>query len=331
MSDESQLLLCTAAVLALAIAIYGLVRARGRWPSRLRAAFSHLGVAILRSRQRLRARVRRFAAPTLRPRAKLGAPVLQSPRPRPVATECTFPIVLAHGWMGFDAFALPGMRHEYFRGVRDQLQAHGHRVYVPRVSPFAGVRHRAEQFAEQIATIDASKVNIIAHSMGGLDARYAISRLGLAGRVASLTTIGTPHYGTPLADTSLIVRELPLLGRALMSRFGLDFEALHDLTTAQMAAFNEAVPNMPRVRYASYVGWVRGGVRDVHALLAPGFAYLTRRSGDNDGMVPAASQRWGNVLGEVHADHWAQIGWSRGLDAKSFYATVARTLAQSGF
>ena len=85
------------------------------------------------------------------------------------------------------------------------------------------------------------------------------------------------------------------------------------------------------MRYTSYVGWVRGGLRDVHALLAPGFAYLNRRAGGNDGMVPAASQRWGNVLDEVHADHWAQIGWSRGFDAKSFYADGRARLARSGF
>jgi hypothetical protein len=47
-------------------------------------------------------------------------------------------------------------------------------------------------------------------------------------------------------------------------------------------------------------------------------------------MVPAASQRWGKVAGEVNADHWAQNGWSRGLDAKSFYAAIARLLARSG-
>ena len=72
-----------------------------------------------------------------------------------------------------------------------------------------------------------------------------------------------------------------------------------------MAAFNDTVPDMRGVHYASYVGWVSGGVRDVHTLLAPGFTYLSRRTGDNDGMVPAASQRWGEVLGDVNADHWA--------------------------
>lgn len=307
MSDHLHLLLWPSVVLLSALAGYALARADRRWLKGLpqRAVRARRALAIVRRRRQ---------------------------RPVPVPTECRHPIVLAHGWMGFDSFALPGMpRPEYFRGVREHLEAKGHRVYVSRVSPFAGVRRRAEQFAEQIANIDADKVNVIAHSMGGLDARYAISRLGLAGRIASLTTIGTPHYGTPLADTSLVLRELPRLHRALMAQLGLDFDGIHDLTTEHMLRFNEAVPDVRGIRYASYVGWVRGGVREVHTLLAPGFAYLSRRTGSNDGIVPAASQRWGTVLGEVHADHWAQIGWSRGLDAKAFYGSMARSLAQSGF
>jgi triacylglycerol lipase len=84
--------------------------------------------------------------------------------------------------------------------VRRRLETLGHRVYVVRLPPMAGIARRAEAFAEQIQKIPGDRVNVIAHSMGGLDARYAISRLGLDARVASLTTIGTPHRGTPIAD-----------------------------------------------------------------------------------------------------------------------------------
>ena len=37
------------------------------------------------------------------------------------------------------------------------------------------------------------KVNIIAHSKGGLDARYMISKLNMGEYVASLTMISSPH------------------------------------------------------------------------------------------------------------------------------------------
>ena len=46
-------------------------------------------------------------------------------------------------------------------------------------------------------------MHLIAHSMGGLDARHMIVREGMAERVASLTTVGTPHNGTPVAVKKL--------------------------------------------------------------------------------------------------------------------------------
>ncbi|HZY02105.1 MAG TPA: hypothetical protein VFF02_01300, partial [Anaeromyxobacteraceae bacterium] len=59
--------------------------------------------------------------------------------------------------------------------------------------------------------------------------------------------------------------------------------------------------------------------------------YLKRRAGENDGVVPASSQRWGEVLAEIEADHWAQIGWSRSFDAAEFYARLLRELRGRGF
>ena len=62
---------------------------------------------------------------------------------------------------------------------------------------------RGEQLAAAILrqVPGAEREHIIAHSMGGLDARHAIAHVpGLAGRVATLVTIGTPHRGSPVAD-----------------------------------------------------------------------------------------------------------------------------------
>ena len=121
-----------------------------------------------------------------------GAPVIvvgKPPRPR-------HPLVLVHGYFGFDSIGALKIKQEYFRGVRGRLEALGHQVYLARVAPAAGVRRRAAELAEQVRRLPCERVNIIAHSMGGVDARYAISKLGLDERVASLLTIGTPHRGT---------------------------------------------------------------------------------------------------------------------------------------
>ena len=51
-----------------------------------------------------------------------------------------------------------------------------------------------------LAETGSEKVNIIAHSKGGLDARYMISCLGMGAQVASLTTVSTPHRGSQVID-----------------------------------------------------------------------------------------------------------------------------------
>jgi len=243
------------------------------------------------------------------------------------STGLRHPVVLAHGLLGFDKIAVGGREHSYFRGVTNHLMRVGAEVHRPRVPSYASIAPRAEALARVIGQIRAHKVNIIAHSMGGLDARYAIAKLGIADRVASLITVGTPHLGTPVADLGARLSELLKL-KALLGRV-VDVDAFHDLTTARMEKFNRDVADAPGVVYASVVGRIDRG--RAHPLLWATHAYLSERSGDNDGMVPAASQRWGEVLQEIEADHWAQIGWSPGFDTLAFYEELLRELRGRGF
>jgi triacylglycerol lipase len=248
-------------------------------------------------------------------------------RAKPSTTQ--YPILLAHGYFGFDRIGAPQRGREYFRGVRQRLEALGHAVHVARVSPAAGIGRRAAQLARQIEQLDAPRLNIIAHSMGGLDARYAIARLGLAQRVASLTTIGTPHHGTPLADLTLAFGEWRSVRRVL-DALGANVDGLYDVSTLRMQHFNRAIVDSPHVVYSSVVGAVNPDAGKLNAFLALGHDYLLRKAGRNDGIVPAMSQRWGEAMGEVEADHWAQIGWFGRFDVQGFYASVAQGLAERG-
>lgn len=243
------------------------------------------------------------------------------------APKLRHPVVLAHGFLGFDAVVVAGVRHEYFRDLTGSLAKHAHTVHRPRVAATRSVAARAEELASRIRELPDRRVNVIAHSMGGLDARHAITRLGLGRRVASLTTIGSPHHGTPLADLGVVVGERIGLRRVL-DRLGLPLEALDDLTTAAMAEFNRATPDVPGVAYLSVVGVA--AARRTHPLLLPGQLYLRRAAGENDGLVPADSQRWGEVLFRIEADHWAQIGWSKRFDAAEFYDRLLRELRARG-
>ncbi|HYV48998.1 MAG TPA: hypothetical protein VFA20_29260 [Myxococcaceae bacterium] len=257
------------------------------------------------------------------------------PAPRPIparrAARIRHPLVLAHGILGFDQINLPGVHPEYFRGVPERLRELGAEVHAVRVGPLSSVKERAAELARAVQSISADRVNIIAHSMGGLDARYAISRLGLAAKVASLTTIGTPHRGTPLADAGTALGDKLKL-RGLLGKLGLDTDAFYDLTTGNLQAFNDAVPDAPGILYGSYAARTKGLALVLNPLLLPTYLYLSDRAGENDGLVPTASQPWGELLGRVEADHWAQIGWSAAnhFDAPAFYAGVLRELADRG-
>ncbi len=240
-------------------------------------------------------RVSRTAVPQRQPQP---LPSLGRRGPQPAEA-----VVLVHGFMGFDKIELLGKRLAYFRGIAPRLQAMGVKVYVTRVPPLASVPERAARLAEQIAALPERRVVIIAHSMGGLDARWAIGRLGLASRIAALVTIGTPHRGAPLAALGHRTSLLRLFGGDRTTR------ALHWLTPTMLERFNRDIADHPEVFYGSVVStWVAGG----------------------DGLVPVTSQRWGEVMAELECDHWAQVGWSRSFDALPTYVRVLDQLAARG-
>jgi triacylglycerol lipase len=239
-----------------------------------------------------------------------------------------YPVVLAHGLLGFDEIRVGRSRHDYFRGVSGRLERDGCVVHRCRVARTASIADRAAELAAFVRALPAARVNLVAHSMGGLDARYALARLGLARNVASLTTIGSPHHGTPLADLgSGLARSAGVV--TALARIGLNVDALHDLTTNRMTDFNAAVRDVRGVLYASVVGAPRAR-RGVTPVLVPTWLWLGGEGLANDGMVPAASQRWGDVVFEIEADHFAQIGWSRRFDAADFYADLLRELRGRG-
>jgi triacylglycerol lipase len=241
------------------------------------------------------------------------------------------PLVLTHGLLGFDELSIAGQRLEYFRGIRQRLERAGNEVHLVRLPPFGSVEARAEALARALDRIDARRVNVIAHSMGGLDARLVASRYGFADRIASLVTIGTPHRGTPLCDFGALFDKDDLWLRQWLRAVGFDPLALADLGPRRAATFNDKVEDAPEVYYASVLGAVRSDIERRRTPLALVHRWLRARAGDNDVLVPVSSQRWGDVISEIDADHWAQVGWSTRFDAGAFYQELARELRARGF
>jgi triacylglycerol lipase len=187
-------------------------------------------------------------------------------------------IVLAHGFNASDT------NQWSFNGVAEALGRDGHVVHKAVVAPFRGVPDRAKELAKHVdlarseckakPPCDPSKVHLLAHSMGGLDARYLVSKLQdpdgtpYAKIVTSVTTISTPHRGSAIGDAVLkVVPGVadPLLdalaglwARTFTERDLADGSDLHaafvSLSEANAPSFNADVQNMPGVFYQSWAG-----------------------------------------------------------------------------
>src|SRR5579871_3156383 len=232
-------------------------------------------------------------------------------------------IVLAHGLFGFGDLFPSFSFVSYFNGVRRALESKGHSVIVPTVNPVGSIEQRGAQLAEQI--LDDPKagtgMHILAHSMGGLDARQALHTNGvLSSRVATLVTIGTPHGGSPVADafenpTDPLRAQIPSF---IMKQLNEHAGAVHNLTTDFCKQFNEDTPDVKdkpgvHIQYFEIAG---NALQDGSELLLFDLATaIGKIKGPNDGVVTAQSaQRPGRKLLDVwKLDHAGEIGWSKAL------------------
>jgi triacylglycerol lipase len=247
------------------------------------------------------------------------------------------PIVLVHGMFGFDRISLGGWTFaNYFAGIPQFLAAAGNRVLIPRLSPTGGVADRAAQLKAFLdREMPHEPVHLIAHSMGGLDSRYLISRLGMAPRVLSLTTLGTPHRGTTFADWG--IHRLQRLLRPVFQLLRIPTQGFYDVTTAGCRKFNEEVPDAPGVRYFSVAGRHGGHYLNPEWLLP--HRIVLEAEGPNDGVVSVASAAYGESQEVWEGDHLSLVNWlnplarNRGLwrDPAPRYGPLVQRLADEGF
>lgn len=264
-------------------------------------------------------------------RYRRAARLVASRATRPGERGKPLPVVLVHGLFGFDRIGVPGVKLHYFRGIVQHLESLGCHAHTVRLPAAASVPDRAKMLVDFIHALGHERVDIIAHSLGGLDARYALAKLGLASKVRALVTVGTPHRGTPLAD--LATNGVVGIARKAIAAVGVPLHALDWLSTAGLAKFNDEIRDVPGVRYACVVGGIREVGTPISLALTPLHAYLKRVAGPNDGLVPISSQYWGETLVEIEADHWEQVGWRMAMrgtfDALGMYAFVVARLGDA--
>jgi triacylglycerol lipase len=256
---------------------------------------------------------------------------------RPTRLRCVprHPVVFCHGMLAMTMLRMQIPEDtNYFFHLRPFLRERGIEALYPNVEPTGGVAARAEQLRDLIRHWTDEPINLIAHSMGGLDARYLIDHLGMAGQVASLTTIATPHRGTAVADWFCLNfrQRVPLL--LTLEAFGINVDGFRDCRTDACLAFNEVTPDVAGIRYFSYTAAVPSS--RVSPLLRRAWNILTPLEGANDGLVSVRSARWGEVLGSLAVDHFAQtpdglfVRPGEHFDAVNFYTRLIEDLAHRG-
>ncbi len=122
--------------------------------------------------------------------------------------------------------------------IPKELRRNGATAYYGQQQSAAVVEGSGKELAERIRqiveTTGCEKVNIIAHSKGGLDSRAAIAHCGMAPYVATLTTINTPHRGCIFAE--YLLGKVPQAARLKIAAYNAAMKQVDALNPDFLAA-----------------------------------------------------------------------------------------------
>jgi triacylglycerol esterase/lipase EstA (alpha/beta hydrolase family) len=255
-----------------------------------------------------------------------------------------YPVVLVHGIVAHDR----GGIINFWGRIPDILEEKGVKVFLGNTDAWGNYESNATILKETIDKIlnetKSEKVNIIAHSKGGLDSRYLIWHHNYGDKVASLTTIATPHHGAEIADliysqnivhTNLVKKILETFGRLYGDTNPDLFNVNYQLTTEKMKEFNKTVNVDDRVYYQSFYTTMRNPFDDL--MFFDSYRYIKKISGDNDGVVSKWSAQWGNNIRKIesgisHAEivDYKMQDISR-IHIPDIYINIVNELSEMGF
>lgn len=259
-----------------------------------------------------------------------------------------YPILLVHG-----VFFRDFKHFNYWGRIPKALKTNGAVIYYGDHQSAASIEDSAEELAQRIRDIveknKCGKLNIIAHSKGGLDCRYAMAKLGVSPLVASLTTINTPHRGCIFVDHLLtkvpreFQDEIANKYNSVMKKLGdpnPDFlAAVGDLTASRCSQLDEEL-GTPDGVYCQSVGSIVKTAFGGKFPLNFSYHFVKSFDGENDGLVSETAFQWGEDYqlltptekrGISHGD---MIDLNRenfdGFDVREFYVELVSNLKNRG-
>ncbi|SHK53611.1 triacylglycerol lipase [Clostridium cavendishii DSM 21758] len=258
-----------------------------------------------------------------------------------------YPLVLVHG-VGFRDLKYIN----YWGRIPKELIKNGATVYYGNQEGWGTVEYNANYLKARVLDIlketGAKKVNIIAHSKGGLDARYMVSKLDMGEYVASVTMISSPHRGCKFVDIACKLPDKIYMTIAkifnkyyrLLGDENPDFyTASREFSTYHSKKFNEEVVDVEGVYYQSYATVVNNMFSDYVVTIPYILVKLTE--GDNDGLVSINSAKWGEFKGVLKNNHNRGISHGdiidlrrddyKGFDVIEKYVEIVSELKNIGY
>lgn len=262
--------------------------------------------------------------------------------------DTKYPILLVHG-VFFRDFKM----FNYWGRIPAALKRNGARIYYGNHQSALTVAESAAELTARIKEIvektKCEKVNIIAHSKGGLDCRYALSELDAAPYVASLTTVNTPHRGCIYAEKLLntfpdkfknkVAKTYNYALRKLGDSAPDFLKAVGDLTYSACEERNEKIKD-PEGIFTQSIGSILSKADSGHFPLNWSYGIVKQFDGGNDGLVGEDSFEWGEKYtlltpkGEQGISHMDVIDLVRrdveGFDVREFYVELVNDLKKRG-
>ena len=275
--------------------------------------------------------------------------ILNASRAKDRVCATKYPILLVHGVCFRDFKHL-----NYWGRIPKELEKNGATIYYGEHQSARPVRYSAAELANRIRyitdTLGAEKVNIIAHSKGGLDCRWAMRDPQIAARVASLTTVNTPHRGCEYADY-LLHKIDPQVQMKVANAYNKAAKLAGDTSPDFMAAMQDLTatacsrrdPEMPQPEgvYCQSVGSVLHKAARGQFPLKYTYRLVKEFDGPNDGLVGQDSFPWGQEhqlllpKGRYGISHGDIIDMNRenlpGFDVREFYVQLVAKLKEKGF